>query len=161
MGKKLILQSDMQEFGARKFNKESYDNNDDFAKQKFINFIIKKGHKIISNQENFNHDIITEKGGVHYYFELEVKRNYPFTSRDTYIFDTVSFLGRKKRLHVKQPFYYIIICIETEWAVCCDSNKIFIDRYVENLDINTTDRNGKDQMFRVPREECLFFNINK
>lgn len=149
------------EFGARKFSQKSYDNNDNFAKQKFISFIINRGHKIIENKENFNHDIVTERNGVRYFFELEVKRNYPFTSRDTYIFDTVSFLGRKQRLHQKHPFYYVIICIETEWAVCCDSNKIFLGNYVENLEINTEDRNGKDQMFRVPREECLFFNINQ
>lgn len=150
----------MGEFGARKFNQESYDNNDAFAKQKFINFIISKGHLVLSSKENFDHDVVTEKDGVKHYFELEVKRNYPFTSKITYKFDTVSFLGRKKRLHDKNRFYYIIICIETEWAVCCDSNKIFLDDYIEDLKIETQDRNGMDQMYRVPREECLFFNIN-
>jgi hypothetical protein len=149
------------EFGARKFNQNSYDTNDDYAKQKFISFIRKRGHDVVKDKENYDHDIITEKDGVRYYFELEVKRNYPFKTRDTYIFDTVSFLGRKKRLHDNHPFYYIIICIETEWAVCCDSNRIFKDNYIENIEINTQDRNGNDQMFRVPREECLFFNINQ
>ncbi|MEK6828551.1 MAG: hypothetical protein AABY15_00260 [Nanoarchaeota archaeon] len=149
------------EFGARKFNKNSYDNNDAYAKQKFIDFIVSRGHNVINIDENYEHDVITEKNGLKYYFELEVKRNYPFTSRETYIFDTVSFLGRKLRLHKNHSFYYVIICIETEWAVCCDSDKIFFENYIENLDINTVDRNGKDQMYRVPREECLFFDINK
>ena len=148
------------DFGARKFNQKSYNENDNFAKDKFINFIKKRWHKIINSNEEFSHDIITEKKGVLFFFEVEVKRNYPFTTRDTYIFDTVSFLGRKKKLHYKNPFYYIIICKETEWAVCCESKKIFIDNYIENLNINTSDRNGKDQMFRVPKEKCLFFDIN-
>lgn len=148
------------EYEARKFNQTSYDNNDGFAKDKFIKFISNRGHKILGSEENFDHDIVTELRGVKYYFELEVKRNYPFTSKETYKFDTVSFLGRKKRLHDKNRFYYIIICIETEWAVCCDSDKIFLDDYIEDLRIETQDRKGMDQMYRVPREKCLFFNIN-
>lgn len=147
-------------YEARKFNQKSYDNNDSYAKQKFIDFIKHKGHSIISSDENYDHDIITKKDGVRHYFELEVKRNYPFTSRDTFKFDTVSFLGRKLRLHTKQIFYYVIICIETEWAVCCNSGDIFHDEYVENLKIQTQDRSGKDQMYRVPKDKCLFFNIN-
>jgi len=148
-------------YEARKFNQKSYDNNDKFAKDKFIEFISSRGHTIFSSEENFDHDIVTEKDGIKYYFELEVKRNYPFTSKNTYKFDTVSFLGRKKRLHLKQRFHYIIICIETEWAVSCDSEDIFLDEYVENLNIDTEDRSGRDQMYRVPKESCKFFNINK
>jgi len=147
-------------YEAREFNQNSYDNNDGYAKQKFIDFIVSRGHKVLSSHENYEHDIITEKDGVTYYFELEVKINYPFTHKNTYKFNTVSFLGRKKRLHIKQGFYYIIICVETEWAVCCDSEQIFLDDYIEDLTIDTHDRNGKDQMYRVPRENCLFFNIN-
>ena len=149
------------EYEARKFNQTSYDNNDGFAKEKFIKFISSRGHKIVSSEENFDHDIVTDLGGVKHYFELEVKRNYPFTSIETYKFDTVSFLGRKKRLHDKHKFVYVIICIETEWAVCCESENIFLDDYIENLNIQTEDRNGRDQMYRVPKENCKFFDINK
>ena len=115
------------QYGARKFNQESYNKNDGYAKNKFINFIESRGHVVLNSEENFDHDIITEKNGLKYHFELEVKRNYPFTSKKTYKFNTVSFLGRKKRLHLKHNFHYIIICIETEWAVYCGSEDIFID----------------------------------
>ena len=148
------------EYGARKFNQGSYNHSDQYAKDLFIQYITNKGHTIISEEENYNHDIITNKDNITYYFELETKSRYPFTSIDTFPFNSVSFLGRKKRLHLKNKFHYIIICRETEWAVTCSSENIFKDEYLENLNINTPNRKGKDQMFRVPKEKCIFFNIN-
>lgn len=148
------------EYGARKFNQGSYNHSDKYAKDLFIKYITKKGHTIISKEENYDHDVITNKDNKTYYFELETKSKYPFTSINTFPFNSVSFLGRKKRLHLKNKFHYIIICRETEWAITCNSKDIFKDEYIENLNINTQNRKGKDQMYRVPKEECIFFNIN-
>ena len=148
-------------YGARKFVQESYNENDVFAKLLFSAYISAKNHCIKSIEENYYHDIVTEKDGDDYYFELEVKHNYPFTSSDTFKFDTVSFLGRKKRLHDIQPFYYIIVCAETEWAISCHSNDIYEESNIEELDINTSHRTGKDLMYRVDKIKCKFFNLNK
>mgnify|MGYP003659020433 FL=1 len=148
-------------FEARKFSQGSYDHSDKYAKDLFIKFIKRKGHKIINSEENYDHDVITNKDNITYYFELETKSNYPFTIKETFPFNSVSFLGRKKRLHIKNKFHYIIICRETEWAITCNSENIYKDKYIENLKINTDNRNGQDQMFRVPKEKCIFFNINK
>jgi len=147
-------------YGARKFNQGSYNNSDKYAKDLFIKYITKKGHIIISKEENYDHDVITEKDGIKYYFELETKSRYPFTTIETFNFNSVSFLGRKKRLHLKNKFHYIIICRETEWALTCYSEDIFKNEYIENLNINTPNRKGKDQMYRVPKNKCKFFNIN-
>tara|TARA_R110000822_G_C14988195_1_gene459351 strand:- start:95 stop:547 length:453 start_codon:yes stop_codon:yes gene_type:complete len=148
-------------FEARKFSQGSYDHSDKYAKDLFIKFIKRKGHKIINSEENYDHDVITNKDNITYYFELETKSNYPFTIKETFPFNSVSFLGRKKRLHIKNKFHYIIICRETEWAITCNSENIYKDKYIENLKINTDNRKGQDQMFRVPKEKCIFFNINK
>lgn len=147
------------EYEARKFNKKSYDNSDKYAKDLFLSYILKKGHVIINEEEDYNHDIITEKNNIKHYFELEIKTGYSFTTKDTFKFKTVSFLGRKKRLHLKNKFNYIIICKETSWALTCKSEDIFKDEYIENLYINTNDRKGNDQMYRVPIDKCLFFKI--
>ena len=112
------------EYKARKFNKNTYNEYDNFAKEKIIVFLTKKGHKIINKKEDYNHDLVTCKNSVNYYFELEVKIGYPFTSKKDYKFNTVSFLGRKKRLHDLNPFYYLIICKETNCVLFCDSNDI-------------------------------------
>tara|TARA_R110000822_G_scaffold172760_2_gene312378 strand:+ start:686 stop:1141 length:456 start_codon:yes stop_codon:yes gene_type:complete len=151
----------MTEYDARKFNQGSYDHSDKYAKDLFISYIKNSGHDLFSVVENYDHDIITMKDGVKFFFELETKSKYPFTTMDTFPFDSVSFLGRKKRLHLKNKFHYIIICRETEWAVTCESQNIFKEEYSESLNINTPNRKGKDQMYRVPKEKCIFFNINK
>ena len=148
-------------YEARRFVPNSYEKNDSFAKDLFIGFIQRKGHKIISKKEDYNHDLITSKNGTTYFFELEVKTNYPFTTRDSFKFGTVSFLGRKMRLHQLQPFYYVIICRETSHALMCRSDKIYKPHYAETLNINTSDRTGADQMFRVPKMYCRFFSLNE
>tara|TARA_R110000803_G_scaffold35795_1_gene77227 strand:+ start:329 stop:781 length:453 start_codon:yes stop_codon:yes gene_type:complete len=144
------------EYKAREFSKKSYDDNDEYAKKKISNFLIKKGHKIIQYEENYNHDLITEKNESIFYFEFEVKRNYPFTNKEDYKFNTVSFLGRKIRLHNIQPFYYMILCYETDAVVYSHSSDIFKDEYKETLNLNKHNRKGNDEMYRVPIDECSF-----
>jgi hypothetical protein len=94
-----------------------------------------------------------------FYFEFEVKRNYPFTSKEDYKFSSVSFLGRKIRLHGIQPYYYMILCYETDCVVFCHSSSIFKVDYKEKLILKKYDRNGADEMYRVPINECEFFNV--
>lgn len=146
-------------YSARKFVKESYDKNDNLAKKIFIKFIKKKGYNIINSKENYQHDIVAEKDNVVHYFELEVKNNYPFRDRKSFPFETVSFLGRKKRLHEINPFFYVIICTETNCALTAFSEDIFDNNYVEEFKIQTQHRNGLDQFYRIPKELCSFFYI--
>jgi hypothetical protein len=147
-------------YNARKFSQKSYNDNDDYAKKKILNYLISRGHELISDEENYNHDIVTKKNNELYYFEVEVKRNYPFTNQTDYKFSTVSFLGRKSRLHNIKPYYYFILCYETDSVVFCHSSKIFKDGYKEKLTLKSYDRKGNDEMYRVPINECGFFNLN-
>ena len=146
-------------YKARTFNQESYNENDEYAKKKITKFLIQRGHKVIQDKEDYNHDLITKRNEIKFYFEFEVKRNYPFTNRKDYKFNSVSFLGRKIRLHDIKPYYYMILCYETDCIVFCHSSKIFKDEYKETLNLNTFDRKGNDQMYRVPIDECNFINI--
>lgn len=149
------------EHKARKFSKKSYDENDEYAKIKITKFLINRGHKVIQDEENYNHDLVTIKNGMMFYFEFEVKRNYPFTSKEDYKFSSVSFLGRKIRLHGIQPYYYMILCYETDCVVFCHSSSIFKLDYKEKLILKKYDRNGADEMYRVPINECEFFNLTQ
>jgi hypothetical protein len=144
---------------ARKFSKCSYDQNDGYAKDKIKHFLTSRGHEVLEDEENYNHDLKTKKNGMVFFFEFEVKINYPFTSEEDYKFSTVSFLGRKIRLHNINPFYYLILCYETDYVVFCHSSKIFNEEYKESLTLNTHDRKGGDEMYRVPKEICGFFSI--
>jgi hypothetical protein len=148
-------------YGARKFNQKSYDDNDKLAKEKFISYLKNvRGHNILLDIETYDHDIITEKDGIEYYFEVEIKHGYPFTNRKSFKFPTVSFLGRKERLHDKKEFHYVILSYETGWALSCVSSQIFKKEYINELEISTKEREGLDCFYRIPKEKCLFFNLN-
>ena len=144
---------------ARKFVQESYDNNDKYARDIFKAFITGKNHFVTKNEEDMMHDVVTLKGGCVYYFELEVKRGREFTTRESFPFGTVSFTGRKIRLHNQQPFWYIIICWESDYALMCHSSVIYNEEYKEQININTVHRQGKDEFYRVPKEKVKFFKI--
>jgi hypothetical protein len=91
-------------------------------------------------------------------FEAEVKTGRSFTTMDTFPFPTVSFLARKKKWK-DIGFWYIIVCKETNYALVANSNDIFKDEYLETLNINTEERQGKDYFYRVPKNKCKFFKI--
>lgn len=136
-----------------KFNQKSFDENDDPAKQMLIAFLESKGHNISENCDKYGIDLFSEKDGKEYNWEVEMKSKRPWTSKDTYQFDTVSFLNRKKKW---DNFWYVIICKETKAAVICHSSVIFHNDYKEKLYIKTDERNGTDYFFRVPKEKCIF-----
>jgi len=150
----------MSKYGAGKFVQESYNKNNSLGIKILTKYLIKKGFINITSEENYSHDVVAEKNGKKYYFEVEMKNGYPFSSKETFRFPTVSFLGRKKKMHDKEQFKYVIICGETSWGIGCDSSIIFNDKYIEELDINTSDRHGRDLFYRVPKDECSFFDLN-
>jgi len=145
---------------AGKFVKESYDTNNDFAIDIVKNFLIKKGYVIKEKvSEDYGIDISAEINGVEKLFEVEVKTGYGFTDRNSFRFDTVSFLARKEKWSKNYSFFYIIICKETNWALVAKSEDIFKEEYKQSLNINTKYRKGQDLFYRVPKEYCSFFCI--
>ncbi len=153
---------DKKEYDARNFSQSSYDINDEYAKKKFTKFLLKKGYTLIDSEENFDHDIkALNQDGEIILFELEVKTGYPFKSKKTFPFSTVSFTGRKERLHKINEFHYVIICRETNWAISCPSTIIYNPEYTQELYISTNTREGEDKFFRVPKEKCSFFIVKK
>lgn len=150
------------QYEARKFSQTSYNANDDWAKQQFIPYLEKKNYTIVSSEEDYSHDLKTiSPEGKEVLFELEVKIGYPFKSSKSFPFDSVSFTGRKERLHLDKEFHYVIICKETKWAVTATSDKIYKKDYIEEISIDMSTRRGTDKFFRVPKEQCKFFNLNK
>ena len=145
---------------AGKFVESSYHKNNDFAINIINQFLIRRGYTIIQKQtEDYGIDIkAIDKNGKIQFFEAEVKSGRSFTTRDSFPFPTVSFLARKKKWK-DIGFWYIIVCKETDYALVANSNDIFLDEYLETIDINTQDRKGKDYFYRVPKNICIFFKI--
>ena len=143
---------------AGKFVESSYDRNNSFAIDIINKFLIDKGYTIVEKVEDYGIDIEATKDGKTHMFEAEVKTGRSFTTRDSFPFPTVSFLARKKKWK-DIGFWYIIVCKETNYALVANSNDIFKDEYLETLIINTEERKGVDNFYRVPKDKCKFFKI--
>ncbi len=151
----------------------SYKKSDAFAKDIIEQYLANcvPPFEIIEREENYDIDIVAQKHNsvTKYYFEAEVKTGCPFTTVDTFRHDTVSFLGRKKKWK-DLPFWYIIVCRETDYAVMAGSNKIYQEINKEILYIDTKyqdpltneikeGRKGNDEFYRVDKHLCHFFKI--
>jgi hypothetical protein len=151
----------MIEENAKIFSKTLYEENDLLARNIFTNFAKRRGFTILDNQEDFKHDITIKKDERIINIEVEMKIDYPFTSKDTFPFPTVSFLHRKKKFSIDKPFVYVIISKKTNWAVYAESSDIYKDCYRKRVYVNTKHKKGEDLFFRVPKDICTFINLNE
>ena len=138
-----------------KFNQQSFDENDGIGRQLLTAFLEKKGHNVSNNCDKYGIDLVSEKDGIEYKWEVEMKSKRPWTCMDDFAFKTVSFLNRKAKWK-EDIFWYVIICSETQAALMCRSDIIFDEQYKEKLYINTAQRKGTDEFYRVPKEKCIF-----
>lgn len=138
-----------------KFVQSSFDQNDPVGKDLLMEFLRSKGHETGENEDRYGIDIITKKDGIEYLWEVEMKSKRPWTSREDFQFDSVSFLYRKAKWQ-DTPFWYVIICTETHAAIFCKSDIIFNENYKQTINIFTQDRKGEDTFYRVPKELCIF-----
>lgn len=119
-----------------KFVQRSYNINNQSGIGKFTPFLESKGFTVPDKEEDYNVDIFAYKNGKEYRFEIEIK-NVEFTTRETFPFDTVSFLSRKEKYHKDQPFWYVIISPKTNWFLMCNSQNIYKEEYKEVVHIDT------------------------
>jgi hypothetical protein len=141
-----------------KFSKLRYDENDPQAKELMIKYFQNYGYSIISEVENFEHDLIIEKEARKYFIEVEMKRSLLFTDSNSFKYDTVSFTSRKNKLHLLAPFTYYIICPETEWAIYCHSSIIYQNKY-KVMKTNKSRKNEEEEYYHVPKQLCTFIDL--
>ena len=97
-----------------RFVEESYDKHNAWAIEKVSEYLVHRGYTISQKQkEDYGIDIEAVRNGETIYVEAEAKEDYPWKDLESFKFDTVSFLGRKKKW-AKHKFWYVIICRETE-----------------------------------------------
>jgi hypothetical protein len=148
-------------YKARKFVQESYDRNDEWGKNIVIRWLetYKDRFKVLhKDREDYGVDIQVTDGKHIISFEVEVKHGYPFTSAETFPFGSVSFLGRKRKFG---KFWYVVVCGETEAICICHSDEIYQEKYREIKTIATSERQGLDEFYRVPKEKCSFYADTK
>jgi len=143
-----------------KFNQQSFDENDGIGRQLLTAFLEKKGHNVSNNRDKYGIDLVSERDGITYKWEVEMKSKREWTCMEDFPFKTVSFLNRKAKWK-EDIFWYVIICSETQAALMCRSDIIFDDQYKEKLYINTPQRKGTDYFYRVPKEKCIFVSTQE
>ena len=57
----------------RPFSKALYEAYDAPARNALVIYLEDNGHTIVNNQENYNVDVVSQKNGLTYYNEVEVK----------------------------------------------------------------------------------------
>jgi len=141
------------------FVKESYNRSNDWGINKIKEYLISAGYKIQEKEkEDYKVDITAEKNGKDHYFEVETKTGYPFTGKSDFKFETVSFLARKKKW-ADIGFWYIIVCKETNAFVMCNSQVIYQEKHLTQLEIDSAERKGTDYFYRVPKKDCHWYKI--
>lgn len=138
-----------------KFDQKSFDENDEKGKDLLKSFLITKGHDIIENENIYGIDFFSKKNEKEYLWEVEIKHKRPWTNKEDFQFDSVSFLSRKEKWK-DTSFWYVIISNETVAAIFCHSSVIFREKYKQKLYINKGGRKGYDYFYRVPKELCIF-----
>ena len=139
-----------------KFQKEEYDKENDWAIQIVSSFLIALGYSIIDKGEDYNVDIHAHKNNKHLLIEAEVKKLYPWEDRNSFKFDTVSFLGRKKKWAKGEGFWYFIVCRENKNLLFAHSSQIFKEENNEKIYVNSTRRLGVDTFYRLNKNEVWF-----
>lgn len=138
------------------FRKDSYDANNDIAIKKVIKYLESQGMRCeYKEEEDFDIDLICYKGSKKYRVEVEVKNTY-FEDEETYPFETVSFLKRKKKYAKPGMFFYFLLSKKCNSFLFCQSNIIYKDEYYEKCNVNTSQRYGSDEFYRVPKHLCQF-----
>ena len=57
----------------KSFSRADYEAYDSPARDALVSYLEAKGHTIVNNEENFNVDVVSQKGGYTYFNEAEVK----------------------------------------------------------------------------------------
>ena len=80
----------------RPFSKKLYETYDNAAKKELVKFLSNNGHTILSDKEDYNADVVSEKDGLTYYNEAEVK--VAWTNKWPSHWAEIRIPERKKRL---------------------------------------------------------------
>jgi len=83
----------------KKFDKQMYDMVDGPAKNALVKILESQGHTIVDTSETYYADVVSEKGGVTYYNEAEVKLGWKGDWNPTWT--EIRIPERKKRLKEK------------------------------------------------------------
>ena len=137
------------------FSQKLYGKFDSVAKDALISHLIGEGHALVDSTESYDADVVTEKDGVTYYSEAEVKTAWK-GSWPTH-WAEIRIPERKKKLldkHGNLKFYIFSDTMQQCW--CIDSSLLTDDKLREARGRNIY--NG-EQFYHVPYTEAELINV--
>jgi hypothetical protein len=143
---------------AATFDYKTYLQTDAQAKEIFTKYITSKGYSITIDEETYGVDIIASKNNNKALFELEMS-SQQFICAETFNYENVHFLARKKKMLDKEgDYHYIILNAAGTYAMTAMASKIFkeenkITKWAGN------GRDGLDEFYQLPKNEVKFFKI--
>lgn len=143
----------------QKFVPASYERSNAWAIERVQKYLIQQGHTILPKEEDYGLDIKAIKDSTTEFYEVETKTDYTFTHEGDFKFDTVSFLARKQKWK-DIGFWYMIVCRETCACIKCNSSIIFQEKFKQQIKINSKERFGQDEFYRVPKHLCEWLTLS-
>ena len=144
----------------RKFDRALYEAYDAPARNALVSYLEDKGHTIINSEENFNVDVVSNKGVYTYYNEAEVKTAWKGDWPPHW--EEIRIPGRKQRLldmHKASPFSVLNFYIfrpdfKQAWRIkdtllTQDSLKEAKGRYIQK----------GEKFFHIPYTEAELINL--
>lgn len=148
---------------VRKFDQESYNVNDDYARLTLSNYLKNKGYTIKSNLsvEDYKCDIIAEKDGETVRFEVQVA-TAKWTSREDFPYDKVNFAERKRKILENEGDFFYVIMNKDGYALCARGSEIYDPQTSQVKSMWSRRDNGAEGMdfyFRLDKNKVSFFKI--
>ena len=141
----------------RQFNRALYEAYDAPARDALVTYLESKGHTVVNNEESYNVDVVSQKNGLTYYNEAEVKTAWKGDWPTQWA--EIRLPERKKRLKEKHSdgvlnFYIFRPDFKQAWRIkdtqLTDENlKAAKGRYITN----------GEKFFHIPYTEAELINL--
>ena len=137
------------------FSHNLYGKYDGVAKKALIEYLISEGHDLVDSAESYDADVVTQKDGVKYYSETEVKTAWKGDWPTDWA--EIRIPERKKKLlskHDNLKFYIFSDTLKQCW--CSDSNLLTDDIIREAKGRNIF---KGEQFYHVPYTQAELINV--
>lgn len=138
---------------TKAFSKKLY-KEDDNAKYLILDWLASRGYSAKINPDQYGIDIIADKDGKKYFFEVEVK--HPWKGEEFPFPEGVDFVPRKKHL-AKASSYFVMVNHERTHALIINGLVVLQSPTVIKDSIYTS----AERFIRIPLEKCTFIKLGE
>ena len=148
----------------RKFQPQSYKENDSKGKIAITNYLERNGHSILDTKEDYSFDIKSEKNGNTYYSEVEMKRQWfgdwlPSWKEIRIPYRKFKLLNKFKEMNEKDAFFNFYVIrgdMECAWRI---KDYQFTPETVQEIYLSNARR--YEYFFHIPYQEAELVQLKE